>query len=69
MKLPEGVVGEIIGGQLYTQLRTVLEAYRPSDSMICVLYPRHRHLSAKVRLFTDFLIKRFGEPPYWDLVR
>jgi DNA-binding transcriptional LysR family regulator len=58
----------IVGSELQSgRLRTILEAYRPSESMICALYPRHRHLSAKVRLFTDFVAKRF-EQPYWDLV-
>jgi DNA-binding transcriptional LysR family regulator len=34
----------------------------------CAICPPSRHLSAKIRLFTDFLIGRFGERPYWDLV-
>ena len=31
-----------------------------------VLYPHTRHLSAKVRAFTDFLVERFAGVPPWD---
>ncbi len=37
---------------------------RPAD--ISVIYPPHRFLSAKVRVFIDFLAERFGDKPYWD---
>ena len=50
-------------------LRTILPDYRPSDLMLAAMYPRHRHLSAKVRLFIDMLDERFGGRPYWDLVQ
>jgi DNA-binding transcriptional LysR family regulator len=30
------------------------------------VYPSTRNLSAKVRVFIDFLVKKFGEEPYWD---
>jgi len=33
---------------------------------IYVIYPPHRYLSAKVRVFIDFLAERFGDNPYWD---
>jgi DNA-binding transcriptional LysR family regulator len=33
---------------------------------IFVIYPPHRYLSAKVRVFIDFLAGRFGDDPYWD---
>jgi DNA-binding transcriptional LysR family regulator len=33
---------------------------------IYVIYPPHRYLSAKVRVFIDFLAERFGDDPYWD---
>jgi DNA-binding transcriptional LysR family regulator len=51
------------------QLRTVLVDYRPPDITLSALYPRHRHLSTKVRLLVDVLAQRFGESPYWDLVQ
>jgi hypothetical protein len=30
------------------------------------VYLPNRHLSAKVRVFIDFLVERFAAPPYWD---
>lgn len=51
------------------QLRTIMTDYPPFDTTLCALYPRHRHLSAKVRLFVDVLDERFGERPIWDLVQ
>lgn len=41
-------------------LRTVLDDYRLPTRVLQVIYPPSRHLSAKVRLFTDFLIDRYG---------
>jgi DNA-binding transcriptional LysR family regulator len=31
------------------------------------VYPSTRNLSAKVRVFIDFLVNKFGEEPYWDV--
>jgi len=60
----------IIGKDLQEgQLRTILPEYPPSSIMLCALYPRHRHLSAKVRLFIELLAARLGDRPYWDLVQ
>ncbi|MCP5364942.1 MAG: LysR family transcriptional regulator, partial [Hyphomicrobiales bacterium] len=50
------------------RLVTILSEYTLSKLMLTAVYPPTRHLSAKVRLFTDFLIERFGDRPYWDLV-
>ena len=59
----------IIGADLQSgQLTSLLPAYSPPDLAIYVLYPRNRHLSAKIRLLTEFLQERFAERPYWDLV-
>ncbi|MEL6870891.1 MAG: LysR family transcriptional regulator [Pseudomonadota bacterium] len=59
----------IIGGALQTgELRSVLTDYTPPPIKLHALYPRHRHLSAKVRLFLDMLESRFSGRPYWDLV-
>jgi DNA-binding transcriptional LysR family regulator len=63
--LPTFIVGTALQQGL---LRTVLTEYAPPDITLCALYPRHRHLSAKVQLFVDLLEKRFGDRPYWDLV-
>lgn len=51
------------------ELRTVLADYQPTAITLCALYPRHRHLSAKVRQFIDLLVERFAGRPYWDLVQ
>lgn len=63
--LPTFIVGEALQNG---QLRTILTKYAPPDIMLCALYPRHRHLSAKVRLMVDLIEERFGDRPYWDLV-
>jgi hypothetical protein len=38
----------------------------PSERNLYALYLPNRHLSAKVRVFIDFLLERFAPPPYWD---
>jgi DNA-binding transcriptional LysR family regulator len=63
--LPTFIVGDALQEG---ELRTVLPDYAPPGITLCALYPRHRHLSAKVRLFVDMLEDRFGGRPYWDLV-
>lgn len=54
---------EIERGALVLVLQTCqakqLDAY--------ALYPQTRHLSRRVRVFVEFLIKRFAGTPYWDL--
>ena len=49
-------------------LRTVLPDYTPSELILSALYPRNRHLSAKVRLFLNLLDERFSGRPHWDLI-
>ena len=59
----------IVGAELQDgTLRSVLTDYAPLGLVVSALYPRHRHLSAKVRLFIELLEERFGGRPYWDLV-
>jgi DNA-binding transcriptional LysR family regulator len=41
-------------------LESVLQDYCPRDIGIYGVYPHNRHLAAKVRIFLDFLAKRFG---------
>jgi len=50
------------------RLVTILHDYKPTTVILSAIYPPTRHLSAKIRLFTDFLIERFGGRPHWDLV-
>lgn len=63
--LPTFIVGEELQSGA---LRSVMPDYRPSDLVVSALYPRHRHLSAKVRLLVELVEERFGGRPYWDLV-
>ncbi len=51
------------------RLQTVLTEYGQPEPGIYAVYPHNRHLSAKVRMFVDFIKKRFGPKPYWDLVK
>jgi len=63
--LPTFIVGDALQNGT---LRTVLEGYAPSGLVLSALYPRNRHLSAKVQLFVERLEARFGGRPHWDLI-
>jgi DNA-binding transcriptional LysR family regulator len=57
----------IIGKELQSgRLQSVLSEYIPLERYIYAVYLPTRHLSAKVRAFIDYLLKRFGPEPYWD---
>ena len=57
----------IIGKELQAdRLRSVLSEYIPLERHIYAVYLANRHVSAKVRAFIDYLVKRFGPEPYWD---
>lgn len=59
----------IVGSALQEgRLRSVLPGHPPPAVTLCALYPRHRQLSAKVRLFLALISERFSGRPYWDLV-
>ncbi|MDV7338413.1 LysR family transcriptional regulator [Terasakiella sp. A23] len=47
-------------------LELILEDYEPEPVNIYAVYPHNRHLSAKVRLFVDFLKSWFDQCPSWD---
>lgn len=48
-------------------LRIVLTEYEFFDPSIHAIWPPNRQLSTKVRALVDFLTKRFGGTPYWDI--
>lgn len=48
------------------RLQAVLTPYVPAERNLYAVYLPNRHLSAKVRVFIDFLLERFEPPPYWD---
>jgi DNA-binding transcriptional LysR family regulator len=53
---PDFIVGpDVRAGRLVP----ILRAFVPPPTAIHVVYPSRRHLSAKVRAFTDFLAERF----------
>ena len=47
------------------RLESVLDDYAYTGAAIYAIYPHNRHLSAKIRLFVDFLAARFGAKPPW----
>ena len=49
------------------RLVPVLPDYRARDLGLYAVYPPTHNLSAKVRVFIDFLVETFGPEPYWDL--
>lgn len=59
----------IVGGELQAgRLVTILNGFSAPVLWLTAIYPPTRHLSAKIRFFTDFLMERFGTQPHWDLV-
>ncbi len=63
VSMPTFIVGD---GLRSGRLVKVLQDWSPAPADISVIYPPHRYLSAKVRVFIDFLVERFGDEPYWD---
>jgi len=58
---PDFIVGpEVRAGRLVP----LLQAFEAAPANIYVAYPSRRHLSAKVRAFTDFLTARFAQPEW-----
>ena len=57
----------IVGDDLRAgRLISVMDEFVDPDLSIYAVYPHRRHVSAKVRVFVDFLAERFGAEPYWD---
>lgn len=54
---------ELIDGSLVP----LLTAFRPAPIPVFAVYPSRRHLSAKVRVFVDFLAERFAGTAPWSL--
>jgi DNA-binding transcriptional LysR family regulator len=47
------------------RLSTLLCNYEPETVHVHAVYPHARHLAAKVRVFVDFLARRFAGEPLW----
>ena len=61
--LPSFIVGPDIQAGRFKE---VLRDYLPNRVSVYAVYPHSCHLTAKVRVFVDFLADRFGPSPYWD---
>ncbi len=48
------------------QLEPLLSDWDIEHPEIHAVFPTGRNLSPKVRVFVDFLVERFGDPPYWE---
>ncbi|MEO0424686.1 MAG: LysR family transcriptional regulator [Pseudomonadota bacterium] len=49
-----------------TLVRVLPEYEVDDDSAIWLVYPKSNVLTAKVRVFIDFLIEKIGNPPIWE---
>lgn len=59
----------IVGADLQAgRLQAILSEYIPVERFAYAVYLPTRHLPAKVRVFIDFLVARFGPQPYWDTI-
>ncbi|WP_282608825.1 LysR family transcriptional regulator [Pelagibius sp. Alg239-R121] len=63
-RLPTFIAGpDIAAGRLVR----LLEEYPMPSQIFYAVFPERRHLPAKVRVFVDYAVERFGaERPYWD---
>jgi DNA-binding transcriptional LysR family regulator len=60
---PAFIVGpEVRAGRLVP----LLQDFEPQAMPIYAVYPSRKHLSAKVRLFVDFLVERFSRAQDWS---
>jgi DNA-binding transcriptional LysR family regulator len=48
------------------RLETCLTEYSRETIGLYAVYPSTRNLSAKVRVFIDLLVEKFGDEPFWD---
>jgi len=66
-----GIVFEpafIVGAEVRAgRLVPLLQEYVPAPMPIYAVYPSRKHLSAKVRLFVEFLVQRFAEAQDWSV--
>ncbi|MCU0837864.1 MAG: LysR family transcriptional regulator [Rhodospirillales bacterium] len=58
------IAGDIRAGRLIPLLA---DHHRFVELPIHIVYPHRRHLSAKVRAFTDFLVSKFTPVPPWAI--
>jgi DNA-binding transcriptional LysR family regulator len=61
--LPSFLVGAALESGALT---AILHEFPTPDGAIHAVYPQSRHVTTRVRAFTDFLAARIGPEPYWD---
>jgi DNA-binding transcriptional LysR family regulator len=61
--LPTFVVNEAVADG---RLEVCLSGFEKDPIALHAVYPTTRHLSAKIRVFIDFLVEKFGTDPVWD---
>jgi len=49
------------------KLVPLLDAWPPAPLNAWAVYPQTRYLSQRARAFIEFLARRFGDKPYWDV--
>lgn len=68
--MPSWLVGsDVEAGRLRVVLPDREAGLGGAPGAISAVYLPNRRSSKKVRAFVDFLIERFGSPPYWDVRR
>jgi DNA-binding transcriptional LysR family regulator len=61
--LPTFIVHEAVADG---RLEVCLSGFEKDPIALYAVYPTARHLSAKIRVFIDFLVEKFGTDPFWD---
>jgi DNA-binding transcriptional LysR family regulator len=66
--MPTWLIGEDIQAERLQAVLTDFQIFpqTDSDTGIYALYLPNRKYSRRVQVFIDFLIQRFGNPPYWE---
>ena len=58
----------MIGADLQRNaLRALLPGHHSPETSLFATYLLNRYLAAKVRVFVDYLVTRFGPVPHWDV--
>jgi DNA-binding transcriptional LysR family regulator len=60
--LPDFIVGADVAAE---RLISLLDSFVEQDRAVHAVYPHSRYLSPKVRVFIDFLARRWGGDPEW----
>jgi DNA-binding transcriptional LysR family regulator len=61
--LPTFIVHEAVADG---RLEVCLSGFEKDPIALYAVYPSTRHLSAKIRVFIDFLVEKLGTEPFWD---